>query len=380
MTKSTRIKLDLGEKNGAVTFKSIEEFPEWLQSEKAQWQWLGKNAQNRQTVGQLWQLMNKHWQGMEKSYANYTSGPEQHKENHRKAFFRSVETAYGQNELILSSSPRGNYIREIAESNSALAASVACFFIGLGAPQNDPVALEGAFRALQFDFGIVSNIEAEQKSLTNLQVKWQTELTDLSSQFDDLVSDTKQQHHDLEELKSGQVSQFEDFLSEANKSKEAIEQTYREHMALKAPVEYWSNKATLHQQRSTTFGKVALACGGGVAVLLAVATWVLLIGVEKPDYWRLAVLGLFTALGVWLVRIVIRLFLSNMHQASDAEERVTMVETFLSLMSEGHISREEDRHLVLQALFRSAQTGLVKDEGSPPTVIDISNKLFKDKP
>ena len=99
-----------------------------------------------------------------------------------------------------------------------------------------------------------------------------------------------------------------------------------------------------------------------------------------PGFSRLAIVGLFAALGIWLVRIITRLFLSNLHQASDAEERVTMVETFLSLMSEGQISREEDRHLVLQALFRSTATGLVKDEGSPPTVIDISNKLIKDKP
>lgn len=380
MPKAEKIKLDLGKNNGKVTFDGVDDFSEWLQKEKKAWQWLGNNARNNQPVGQFWQHTNAQWQGVEKSLNSYKANLENNPEAHFNAFVKVTQTAYGQNRLIRSDSPRGSFILELSASDPIVAAAAGAFFVGLGIVQNDPKALEGSFRALQFDQGIKSNIDAERAALESLRTEWEAEYTTLSEKFSEIEQENETLHTAIAEAKKIQGSEFSEFLSNAEESKTAIEQTYREHMALKAPVEYWAKKATEHNRKAKKLGSVAGWAGAIVALLLIAATWILLVGVDNPDYWRLAVVGLFAALGIWLVRIITRLFLSNLHQASDAEERVTMVETFLSLMSEGHISRDEDRHLVLQALFRSTQTGLVRDEGSPPTVIDISNKLFKDRP
>ena len=79
-------------------------------------------------------------------------------------------------------------------------------------------------------------------------------------------------------------------------------------------------------------------------------------------------IGLFA---VWGVRLVVRMFLSNMHLMTDAAERVVMVKTYLSLLEGDRLSSAEDRQLILQALFRPASDGIVKDEGIPASFFEL---------
>ncbi len=379
MSKTGKIKLDLGKENGKVIFEGVEGLSEWLQEEKKAWEWLKRLSRSNQIVGKVWQHANVQWQVVEKSLNNYKLNLNAGADTHLDSLVKSIQSVYGQNRLIRSNSPRGSFIFELAKSDPVVAAAAKAFYVGLGIAPNDSKALEGSFRALQFEQGVTSNIDAERAAMEALRTEWEAEYTALSERFAKIERESETLQAALEEAKESRILEFSQFLSDAEQSKIAIEQTYREHMALKAPVEYWTRKAGEHNRKANKLGWLAGWAGVIVALALAVATLALLVGVENPEYWRLAIVALFAALGIWLVRILTRLFLSNLHLASDAEERVTMVETFLSLMSEGHISRDEDRHLVLQTLFRSTQTGLVGDEVSPPTVIDITNKFLKDK-
>ena len=44
---------------------------------------------------------------------------------------------------------------------------------------------------------------------------------------------------------------------------------------------------------------------------------------EKPQIWQVGVFSVAAFFGIWLERILVRLFVSNIHLATDAEERVT---------------------------------------------------------
>jgi hypothetical protein len=95
-----------------------------------------------------------------------------------------------------------------------------------------------------------------------------------------------------------------------------------------------------------------------------------------PEYWRIAVLVAAGLFSVWVVRIFVRLFLSNVHLLTDARERATMVQTYLALMRKGGL-KEEDRQLILKAIFRPTATGVVKDDAMPLTMIEALTKLGK---
>ncbi|WP_332660862.1 DUF6161 domain-containing protein [Brevundimonas sp.] len=151
----------------------------------------------------------------------------------------------------------------------------------------------------------------------------------------------------------------------------AVEQSYREAMALQAPVEYWNAKATAHRTaerkariRLQWFFPVALILivgmfAGSAAYLLTVPTTAL-----PPGLYFIASAGLAAAAGLlfWIGRLLTKLYLSEHHLRHDAEERAVMTTTYLALTAEQAAS-DTDRQIVLNALFRGTSDGIVKEEG-----------------
>jgi hypothetical protein len=90
---------------------------------------------------------------------------------------------------------------------------------------------------------------------------------------------------------------------------------------------------------------------------------------QVAQYVKYAAIGvLATTIALWAGRILLRFMISERHLAIDAEERVTMVMTYLALTKDSKLEAA-DRPLVLSALFRSGSDGIVKDDGSPDTML-----------
>ena len=76
-------------------------------------------------------------------------------------------------------------------------------------------------------------------------------------------------------------------------------------------------------------------------------------------------------------RLFVRMFRSYLHLSTDGAERVMMVRTYLSLLEQNRLLGSDDRQLILQALFRPASDGIVKDEGLPPLMFNFLNRQSK---
>jgi hypothetical protein len=73
---------------------------------------------------------------------------------------------------------------------------------------------------------------------------------------------------------------------------------------------------------------------------------------------------------VALVRVPLRLAMSELHLKNDADERVTMVNTYLALRAGEHATTEH-MQIVLERLFRPGVDGIVKDDLGPVTASDV---------
>jgi len=96
------------------------------------------------------------------------------------------------------------------------------------------------------------------------------------------------------------------------------------------------------------------------------------------DYSKLAwyALMIFASSSVfWIIRITVKIALSNLHLSEDAHERVVMIQTYLSFVNEGQID-EKDKNLILSSLFRPSNIGIIKDESSV-TIADIITAFKK---
>jgi hypothetical protein len=177
--------------------------------------------------------------------------------------------------------------------------------------------------------------------------------------------------------KDAQVNQSLSHLGEqAMASIASIQETenlYREHMRLKGPVEYWSQKAEAHRTKTLTYRNFLVAFSVLASLALVGSLyWIAGHAIEiattdKPPavYLVLVTLGVvLTTIVFWAARILTRLFLSEHHLAIDAEERSIMAQTYLALTAEGQAT-EQERAIVLGSLFRPTADGIVKDDAAP---------------
>ncbi len=155
-------------------------------------------------------------------------------------------------------------------------------------------------------------------------------------------------------------------ISDLNKVKD----TYSEHMKLKAPVKYWTDKATEHIAESLQYRKY-IAWYVPIALVVVVGS-IFLLGWKSGSYidqhvllvFDAAIILILTTTALWGARILVRLFLSEHHLALDATERAVMAETYLALVN-GGAADKSDREALLKAMFRPTADGIVKDDGMP---------------
>lgn len=160
-----------------------------------------------------------------------------------------------------------------------------------------------------------------------------------------------------------------------------VEETYRVSMGLKAPVEYWRDKAEKHR---TAEGKafthllfffpiafMVFASAFGLAAYL-------LLDADKvhQTVYLIVAAGLasMAALIFWVGRLLTKLYLSQHHLRHDADERAVMTTTYLALTHES-AATEEDKKIILASLFRPTSDGLVKDDG--PSDLTLAGVLSK---
>lgn len=172
------------------------------------------------------------------------------------------------------------------------------------------------------------------------------------------------------------IADFEIAGAEAVASINATEAAFKEKMKLQASVTYWTEQAVKHRKseskvRWTLFIYMLLGVPALIFVISALAQ---LAGeaqgpMANIQYVKYGTIGLLaTSLMFWIGRLLLKVMLSERHLAIDAEERTTMVMTYLALTDAGKVE-PADRGLALNALFRSGSDGIVKDDAAPDSQI-----------
>jgi hypothetical protein len=174
------------------------------------------------------------------------------------------------------------------------------------------------------------------------------------------------------------IDELKDKLEdETNSAKERINnfvEAYKSEMQLQAPVSFWEENKKFHRVRAKYFGIASLIIS---PIIFAMITWIgwEVLSTEKVLWGKVGVVIFATSLAVWLIRILVRMYLSHNHLEISSQERIIMTKSYLALLSEGGASSPEERQLVLQSIFRPAATGIITDDGAPPNVIELINRI-----
>lgn len=389
--------LDLGANGGVLAPTSASELFQWVQTEIQIWSWLSSvgNGGHKNAVDAAIQPL-RQAMGVAQSAVQYDGQNPDAARQHVSQTQAFLQHAYVTNRFPHSSSPLGIRVEEIRGADPLQALAYLFTFLpyqNYTFDARDVSSWKGFLAGLHEQFEVADSpqqtYQATLKSVEGLEAKLATTLGEKTEAYNALHRHYERVSADINAQKTTQTEEFTTFLERNQESHDEalkahqesmtnLETVFREKMSLRAPVEYWEDRCTHHQERTTVSGRWAFGAMAVLTVFIGlVAAWVLhnLSPDGKPEVWRVSVLVLVGVLGVWATRLLVRMFLSHIHLATDAAERVVMVKTYLSLLESGKLFSDEDRKLILQALFRPASDGIVKDEGLPHPALDALTKL-----
>lgn len=174
---------------------------------------------------------------------------------------------------------------------------------------------------------------------------------------------------------------FSEFEASSHEKITDLENLYHEKLKLEAPAQYWNKRAKdLKIEGRWWLAGLILTIVAGVTIFIVALNW-LANGVLEEIFketasaikWSVIFITLVSFLA-FLIKTLSKMTFSTFHLSRDAEEREQLTYVFLAMQKEKAIDPTE-RHLIMQSLFSRADTGLLKDEGSPTMPGNIFDKI-----
>lgn len=397
-TKLKRITIKT--ETGSKWFDDPDKLLAWVQQQRQLYGFHG-NISQRYQMQQLFSTFDQSWSNLQKQI---TDGLRRFKNdtdnyNNRVEQFSNSFSSYITNkQLFTEEAPFAPFVQRQAEKSAELGLAALAVAFDINVSPVDRKMYQGLQQADNYFAGSEDRIKDEADSLQQLKERWDEEQTKQrdnwvnefqqrideatlqNSKADGLISDwqeqTETQTADLETHKTKFQSEYSDELDKARTELNNFKNYFEGDLALQAPVAYWKTQQASHNKKAMIYG-IAL----GVLTLIVLATIIVfaIYGLDQT-FKEIAVSKLFTAaaittFGIWIIKIVANIFMSHLHLATDAQERRTMIHTYLALTRKGQGPKEEDRQLILQTLFRPSTTDMVKNDQGPTQLVDLINRL-----
>jgi hypothetical protein len=386
MADAPFISIDLGNRGGKLTFQTFDDLRIWSEKECSQWNWVG-NAGFDSNIGYVLRDGQIYFRdSLRGLIGQYPSN------NGLFAQIRSIFADLLKNgRALISTSAPGKFVLKLHETNPVGALWALATLTGVSSVMSIsqvPLAgLDGFIQAMMFRHGLKGSASSEREALEGLYGEMATALSakiagleGAKGGFDQLVAEFNAAKDSFQSNGEAAIDEAKRlFAGELETTKDrfaAIEKTYEDKLALQAPVKYWTDKAVSHARKFRS-----LAWSSGIAMMLAIVLVTTEVSCfvpkvtkgEFPDPWRIGMVLITVTMLIWIIRLLVKMTLSQLHLQTDAEERTVLANAYLALLQRDQALRPEDREMVLQVLFRSAATGIV-DDGGPATPIEIITK------
>jgi hypothetical protein len=214
--------------------------------------------------------------------------------------------------------------------------------------------------------------------LTKRSEAVRTNLTSTVEEYQKQVSDYHQEsltvRKNLKEKMDEWTASVDQMTSQATEKLRNLEASILTELKTKTPHKFWQQQRRSHRRWFWFWGPVVLAVGA-LSVWAVYEIWSKLFEKAQPyPTWQIGFLLFTGTVTLLLLRVLTRIMMSHLHLATDAAERVVMLETYIALTLEGRLD-EEHRSLILQALFKPSTTGLIKEEAVPASVLDLATRV-----
>lgn len=363
-----------------------------LQEEYAHWRWLADDGINFGGAGrsitsafdQLIQLarnrqnLNDNLADVNNVLDQFLRGPLLHHESEKGALVLGIKEGVGATEAAAAIAfMAGQITLEQVRSPEALRGVMLTAFPDM----RTAAEIESRLRRERDNYrsSLRSSIATVEKAQSEREARWK-QMVWAAKRLG--VSQLRKAKNNAKRLQGGWLAQIGSAVADFRQT----EETYKSFMGLRAPAEYWDTKSKEHGTAKTSdLSNVKWYFGILVVVLTAlfIASGWLIYHVHDAKNEPVALyvlisggLAVLSTIGFWIGRILTKLYLSEHHLKTDAEERRVMIMTYLALTENGAASPEE-KQIILNAIFRNTSDGIVRDDGPPNVGLQtLASKLL----
>lgn len=384
---SSPITIRLWGTNETKSFERISDIIEW--SDREANSWIEAKPTNTR-LAQIWQAKRSTLQSIRDASTttqtllskdkNFTNIQVMHD---YETTIRSSLAPFETGATITTAHPHFATIQALAETDANAGAALLCACLNKGndaliqANQLDAIARIGATPLL--DRARKKAITALRDDLAALKKNLESDISTLRSLLDESDQNIKDNLRKHKEAIQVRETLWEGLIEKCDTDWTELKRVYDEKLALLAPTEYWRTRATNHRRKAIGFA-VAFVAALTAALWLFISFGISHLAMPDTQSTFLAVLPVLVPAfaGVWVLRILGRMLSENLAISQDAEERETMVKTFLALMRDETTGKsvvtDEDRRIILHALFR-ASTVTATDDSPPINLAEVVRKI-----
>lgn len=170
--------------------------------------------------------------------------------------------------------------------------------------------------------------------------------------------------------------EIDNWKNKKDESLNALEDTYRNKLQLEAPEKLWNERSCQYRKRANYW-----TCGlVGISILLLCAIIELVHSIYKfpegitakvpflsQQVFFIGAISFF----IYIIRIVVKIIMSNHHIAAEYEQKAAFTRFYQALTHGGVQVNENEKLIIISALFSKVDTGLVKTSDS----VDMDNVL-----
>lgn len=304
-----------------------------------------------------------------------------------------IEGTYQNNIFLDFANNEGKWLtKQLTKNPSIVKGAVEYFQTKYTNPNNNR---DGEFAAYLFDKGYNPDFDAEKqkydefyklliKDRDHILYEYNEAKTTINALLTLLSLDKQEWEKSIAIQKTEITKRFDDEYSRHELKMKESEEFYEKKLAVKNAVVYWNDKAKEHKRNSWIFGLISGALMiGTVITIICIGNYFLSLDLTKGAGARLItksgalqlwVYGFFiitVTMITWIIRILVKVFLSNLHHLSDAKERATMIMTYLAFEREEEVLKPDDRELILPSIFRTSSHGIIKEDSAPQTPMNF---------
>jgi len=385
---------------GSKWFDEPEKLLAWVQQQRQLYAFHAQQSQRYQ-MHQLFATFDNSWNNLQQQITQGLQRFKNDPDNYNtrvEQFSQGFANFLKNKQLFTDEAPFYDFIQRQASKSSEFGLAAIAVVFDVNVSPIDRKMYQGLQEADAYISGNQDRVRDEADSLQMLKERWDTEFeeqrdklkADNSGELLELIQhkvnadklikkwdeQTEAQSVDLETHKEQFKQEFDDGLLKAKNDLENLTKTYDDKLALHAAVRYWGIQQKSNRNKAIGFGIVmSLMIIAVVTTLMIFVDTHLNTTIKDVALNKLITVAVITTFGIWLIKVAANIFMSHLHLTTDAQERRTMIHTYLALTRKGQGPKEEDRQLILQTLFRPSTTDMVKNDQGPAQLVDMINRL-----